>query len=80
MFAGVLVKGQHLETQAWNCFLKAASDLQRGRETDGGGGKPGRRASRVGKKKKEEKQSQLKGKALKTRRRGRGGGEKVKGE
>lgn len=60
-----------METQAWNCFLKAASDLQRGGETDGEGGKPIRRARRV-EKRKEEKQSQLKGKTSEMRRSGRG--------
>lgn len=50
--------------QAWNCFLKAASDLQRGRETDGGGGKPGRRASRVGEKKERRKTKPIKGEGI----------------
>lgn len=72
MFAGVLVKGQRLETQAWNCFLKAASDLQRGRETDGGGGKPGRRASRVGEKKERRKTKPIKGEGIEDKEEGQG--------
>lgn len=68
-----------METQAWNCFLKAASDLQRRGETDGEGEKPSRRARRV-EKKKEEKQRQLKGKTSEMKGSGRGEDKTARGE